>query len=99
MSGCQNLNTDTLLQSGAQAYQAATLSDSDVKALSDKSCAEMDSQEQIAQQAATIPSALNKIAAALGDNINGTPANYKVYVTKDVNAWRWLTAVSASTAA
>ena len=30
---------------------------------------------------------LNKIATSLGDNINGTPANYKVYLTKDVNAW------------
>ncbi|HHQ6538771.1 TPA: M48 family metallopeptidase [Serratia fonticola] len=87
LSGCQNLNTDTLLQSGAQAYQAATLSDSDVKALSDKSCAEMDSQEQIASASSDYTKRLNKIAAALGDNINGTPANYKVYVTKDVNAW------------
>ncbi|WP_025123089.1 MULTISPECIES: M48 family metallopeptidase [unclassified Serratia (in: enterobacteria)] len=87
LSGCQNLNTDTLLQSGAQAYQAATLSDNDVKALSDKSCAEVDSQEQIAPASSDYTKRLNKIAAALGDNINGTPANYKVYLTKDVNAW------------
>ncbi|VEI75068.1 Uncharacterized metalloprotease yggG [Serratia fonticola] len=66
LSGCQNLNTDTLLQSGAQAYQAATLSDSDVKALSDKSCAEMDSQEQIAPASSDYTKRLNKIAAALG---------------------------------
>ena len=87
LSGCQNLNTDTLMQSGAQAFQAASLSDADVKALSDKSCAEMDSQAQIAAADSTYTQRLNKIAAALGDNINGTPANYKVYVTKDVNAW------------
>ena len=30
---------------------------------------------------------MNKIAAALGDNINGQPVNYKVYVAKDVNAF------------
>ncbi|TCT83683.1 hypothetical protein EDC48_119116 [Gibbsiella quercinecans] len=48
LSGCQNLDTNTLMQSGAQAYQAATLSDGDVKTLSDKSCAEMDSKAQIA---------------------------------------------------
>jgi len=87
VSGCQNLNTDTLMQSGAQAFQAATLSNNDVKTLSDKSCAEMDSKAQIAPADSTYAKRLNKIAAALGDNINGTPANYKVYVTKDVNAW------------
>jgi putative metalloprotease len=87
VSGCQNLNTDTLMQSGAQAFQAATLSNDDVKTLSDKSCAEMDSKAQIAPADSTYTKRLNKIAAALGDNINGTPANYKVYVTKDVNAW------------
>ncbi|GAA3582392.1 M48 family metallopeptidase [Gibbsiella greigii] len=87
LSGCQNLDTNTLMQSGAQAYQAATLSDSDVKTLSDKSCAEMDSKAQIAPASSPYTQRLNKIAAALGDNINGTPANYKVYLTKDVNAW------------
>ncbi|GAA3897136.1 MULTISPECIES: M48 family metallopeptidase [Gibbsiella] len=87
LSGCQNLDTNTLMQSGAQAYQAATLSDSDVKTLSDKSCAEMDSKAQIAPANSPYTQRLNKIAAALGDNINGTPANYKVYLTKDVNAW------------
>lgn len=86
-TGCQNLNTETLMQSGAQAFRAATLSNNDVKALSDKSCAEMDSKAQIAPADSTYAKRLNKIAAALGDNINGTPANYKVYVTKDVNAW------------
>lgn len=87
LSGCQNLDTNTLMQSGAQAYQAATLSDSDVKTLSDKSCAEMDSKAQIAPANSPYTQRLNNIAAALGDNINGTPANYKVYLTKDVNAW------------
>ncbi|KFK93909.1 MULTISPECIES: M48 family metallopeptidase [unclassified Serratia (in: enterobacteria)] len=87
LTGCQNLNTDTLMQSGAQAFQAATLSNDDVKALSDKSCAEMDNQAQIAPANSTYTQRLNKIAAALGDNIDGTSANYKVYLTKDVNAW------------
>ncbi|WP_431225141.1 M48 family metallopeptidase [Serratia sp. L9] len=87
LSGCQNLNTDALMQSGAQAFQAATLSNDDVKALSDKSCVDMDSKAQIAPADSAYTQRLNKIASALGDNINGTPANYKVYLTKDVNAW------------
>lgn len=87
LSGCQNMNTDGLMQSGAQAFQAATLSDADVKNLSEKSCAEMDQKAQIAPADSTYGKRLAKISTALGNNINGTPANYKVYVTKDVNAW------------
>ncbi|MDU1026772.1 MAG: M48 family metalloprotease, partial [Leclercia adecarboxylata] len=30
---------------------------------------------------------LDKIASALGNNINGQPVNYKVYMAKDVNAF------------
>lgn len=87
LAGCQNLNTETLMQSGMQAFQAATLNDDDVKALSVQSCQEMDSKAQIAPASSEYSQRLAKIASALGDNINGQPANYKVYLTKDVNAW------------
>ncbi|EDV9231045.1 M48 family metallopeptidase [Salmonella enterica subsp. arizonae] len=73
LTGCQNMDSNGLLSSGAEAFQAYTLSDAQVKALSDQSCQELDSKA--------------KIAAALGDNINGQPVNYKVYETKDVNAF------------
>lgn len=87
LSGCQGFDNNVLLQSGAQAYQAYSLSDAQVKQLSDQSCAQMDKENQVAAANSSYQQRLNKIAAALGDNINGTPANYKVYVTKDVNAW------------
>lgn len=87
LAGCQNFDTNALMQSGAQAYQAATLSDEQVKELSVKSCQQMDSEAQIAPANSEYTRRLAKISAALGDNINGTPANYKVYLTKDVNAW------------
>lgn len=87
LSGCQGLDSNALMQSGAQAYQAATISDEQVKELSVKSCAQMDSEAQIAPDSSPYAQRLAKISAALGDNINGTPANYKVYITKDVNAW------------
>lgn len=87
LSGCQGLDSNALMQSGAQAYQAATISDEQVKELSVKSCAQMDSEAQIAPASSPYAQRLAKISAALGDNINGTPANYKVYITKDVNAW------------
>ncbi|MCL2894208.1 M48 family metallopeptidase [Brenneria tiliae] len=87
LSGCQNLDTGTLMQSGAQAFQAATLSDEQVKTLSNQSCEQMDKEAQIAPASSTYTKRLNKIADALGHDIDGTPANYKVYQTKDVNAW------------
>jgi len=87
LSGCEGVNSDGLLQSGAQAFQAYTLSDAQVKQLSDQSCAQMDKENQVAPADSEYQQRLNKIAAALGDNINGIPANYKVYQTKDVNAW------------
>lgn len=87
LSGCEGMDNNALLQSGAQAYQAYALSDSQVKQLSDQSCAQMDKDNQVAPANSEYQQRLNKIAAALGDNINGVPANYKVYLTKDVNAW------------
>jgi len=87
LSGCANIDSNALMESGAQAFQAATLTNAQVKALSVKSCEQMDKEAQIAPADSPYTQRLNKIAAALGDNINGTPANYKVYITKDVNAW------------
>ncbi|KQN64632.1 MULTISPECIES: M48 family metallopeptidase [unclassified Erwinia] len=87
VSGCQNFDSNALMQSGAQAFQAVTLSDEQVKELSAKSCQQMDAENQVAPASSPYTQRLNKIAASLGDNINGTPANYKVYLTKDVNAW------------
>ncbi|EAA9288911.1 metalloprotease [Salmonella enterica] len=87
LTGCQNMDSNGLLSSGAEAFQAYTLSDAQVKALSDQSCKELDSKAKIAPASSEYAKRLAKIAAALGDNINGQPVNYKVYETKDVNAF------------
>lgn len=86
-SSIGNLNPDALMQSGQLATQALALSDNDVRTLSDKSCTQMDSENTIAPASSPYTQRLNKIAKQLGDNINGVPVNYKVYITKDVNAW------------
>ncbi|ECQ8225493.1 M48 family metallopeptidase [Salmonella enterica] len=87
LTGCQNMDSNGLLSSGAEAFQAYTLSDAQVKALSDQSCQELDSKAKIAPASSEYTKRLAKIATALGDNINGQPVNYKVYETKDVNAF------------
>ncbi|STS85160.1 peptidase M48 Ste24p [Klebsiella pneumoniae] len=87
LTGCQNMDSNGLLSSGAEAFQAYSLSDAQVKTLSDQACKEMDAKAKIAPANSEYSQRLNKIAAALGDNINGQPVNYKVYETKDVNAF------------
>ena len=87
LTGCQNMDSNGLLASGAGAFQAYSLSDEQVKALSDQACTEMDSKATIAPASSEYAKRLSKIASALGDNINGQPVNYKVYVAKDVNAF------------
>ena len=87
LAGCKNMSASDLTSLGMKGLEAATLSDNDVKALSQKSCAQMDAQSKIAPAKSAYTKRLNKIAKALGNNINGTPVNYKVYITKDVNAW------------
>ncbi|MWN90814.1 M48 family metalloprotease [Gilliamella sp. Pra-s65] len=85
--GCKNMSVDDLTSLGMKGLKAATLSDNDVKELSKQSCAEMDAQSKIAPAKSAYTKRLNKIAKALGNNLDGTPINYKVYITKDVNAW------------
>ncbi|EHH8317927.1 M48 family metalloprotease [Escherichia coli] len=41
LTGCQNMDSNGLLSSGAEAFQAYSLSDAQVKTLSDQACQEM----------------------------------------------------------
>ncbi|EKT61257.1 M48 family metallopeptidase [Providencia sneebia] len=87
LAGCKNLDHGMLANSGMQLFQAATLSDADVKQLTDQSCQEMDAQNKIAPPSSKYAKRLDKIAKSLGNEVDGTPVNYKVYMTDDVNAW------------
>ncbi|HRM40677.1 MAG TPA: metalloprotease, partial [Escherichia coli] len=87
LTGCQNMDSNGLLSSGAEAFQAYSLSDAQVKTLSDQACQEMDSKATIAPANSEYAKRLTTIANALGNNINGQPVNYKVYMAKDVNAF------------
>ncbi|OCG17468.1 hypothetical protein A9G24_03170 [Gilliamella sp. App6-5] len=84
--GC-NMNPNDAVNLGMKGLKAATLSDNDVKDIAKQACAEMDAQSKVAPAKSAYTKRLNKIAKALGNNLDGTPINYKVYITKDVNAW------------
>jgi putative metalloprotease len=92
LAGCETMkqaDLGGLATAGATAFKAATLSDADVVAMADGWCEESDKENQRA-----IAPAGNKYAQRLGrvvkdmpSTVNGKPANYKVYMTRDVNAW------------
>ena len=46
LTGCQNMDSNGLLSSGAEAFQAYSLSDAQVKTLSDQACKEMDAKRK-----------------------------------------------------
>lgn len=69
------------------AVQAATLSDAEVRSMSDQACAEMDAEANISGPNNPYSKRLDKIVNNLGHQINGTPITYKVYQADDVNAW------------
>ncbi|HDS7198391.1 TPA: M48 family metallopeptidase [Klebsiella oxytoca] len=87
LSGCKNMDVSKLGTSATSVFKAATLSDADVKSMSDAACQEMDLKNAIAPASSNYSKRLTKISSALGNNIDGTPITYKVYMKKDVNAW------------
>lgn len=80
-------NAEGLMNAGKSAVQAATLSDADVMQLSDKSCAEIDSKSTIALPKSKYAVRLARVIKGMPKAVNGVAINYKVYETKDVNAW------------
>lgn len=85
MAGCAGTNYDGLTQAGGSLFSAASLSDANVKQLSDQSCAEMDKKNTVATADSTYAKRLTNIMAGLKNT--GLPLDAKVYMTKDVNAW------------
>ncbi|MDM3762335.1 metalloprotease, partial [Proteus mirabilis] len=77
-----NLDTSMLAHSGKQLFQAATLSDDDVKQLTNDACKEMDAKNKIAPANSNYTKHLNNIDKQLGNEFNANPLKYKVYLTK-----------------
>ncbi|KVZ46127.1 peptidase [Burkholderia ubonensis] len=86
--GMQGLDANGLASAGSNMLKAATLSDADIAALSNDSCKSSDAQSKIAAPGSAYAKRLTKVMAGFGDmTLNGQKINYKVYMTKDVNAW------------
>lgn len=87
VTGCQNMQPQALMQSGAEAFRALTLSDAQVKQLSDESCQQADKSYKIAPASGRYQQRLNKISMILGNRVGDTSVNYKAYLTQEKNAW------------
>ena len=80
-------NAEGLITAGKSAVQAATLSDADVMQLSEKSCAELDGKSKIAAPKSKYALRLARIVKNMPKAADGVTINYRVYETKEVNAW------------
>jgi putative metalloprotease len=87
LPGCANMDPSALMGAGGTAFQAMSLTDGQVATMSDESCAAMDQKSKIAPANDKYTQRLNQAIRAMPTSVNGKPANYKVYVTEDVNAW------------
>lgn len=76
-----------LATAGTTAFKAATLSDAEVKDLSEKSCVALDAKSKIAAPKSKEALRLAKIIKGMPKDVNGVTINYKVYLTEEVNAW------------
>ena len=79
-------NAQMLISAGADAYQAATLSDSAVTQLGRQTALAMDKENSTAPEKNAHSLRLAEIAASL-QRVDGLDLNYKIYLTKDVNAF------------
>ena len=75
------------LKSGQGMMKAVTLSDSDVKELTDRACVEMDGKSRVAASGDKYAARLTTVMRAMPNAIKGQAVNYKVYLTPNVNAW------------
>ncbi|MCL1939520.1 MAG: M48 family metallopeptidase [Desulfovibrionaceae bacterium] len=85
LAGCR-VDPGTMLDAGGDMYKAATLSAEDVKELGKATAEAMDAKNKVAPAGNAYAKRLNKIVASL-KNEAGLDLNYKVYLTKDVNAF------------
>lgn len=83
---CGSVNMDQLLAAGLTATQAMSISDAQMAQYAEASVAEMDAQNRVAPVTSKYTQRLNRLTSGL-TSVNGTPLNFKVYETDEVNAF------------
>ena len=83
---CGTLNSEALLAGGMQAIQAATLSDAEIKSYVGQYIANLDKESNVLPESDPYTKRLRKLTAGITE-VDGTPLNFKVYKTNQVNAF------------
>ncbi|MFD1554316.1 M48 family metalloprotease [Paraburkholderia silviterrae] len=87
-AGLQNIDPNAAISAGSTLLKAATLSDSDIVAVSNEACQASDAKSQVAAPGSAYATRLARVMSGFGDmTLNGQKIDYKVYVMKDINAW------------
>lgn len=80
------LNADYLLSGGAKVAQAATLSDTQIQSYVSQYIVQLDAQNSVLPESNAYVKRVRKMTSGLTE-VDGTPLNFKVYKTNDVNAF------------
>jgi len=83
---CEETNLLIMTEAGIDAVNAVTLTDDDVRAIASRAAASADSKHRIAPPGSSYDRRLQKIISGYGSR-DGHNFNFKVYLTKDVNAF------------
>ncbi len=87
LASCSSsFNAARLLQGGAKAAQALSISNEQMQEYISQSVAQMDAEAQVLPAGNAYSQRLARITSGLG-SVNGTPLNFKVYKTDEVNAF------------
>ncbi len=86
MNGCDSLNLDLASSAAIDAYQAATLSNDQIRTLSKQAVADQDKQNQLAPAGNAYQQRLQRLVTNLKTE-NGVPLNFKVYLKDEMNAF------------
>lgn len=87
LAGWKNISPEGMVNSGLTAVKAVSLSDEDVRSLSNQSCADMDKKANLAAADSIYSQRIERIASRLGGEVKGVALNYKVYQNPEPNAW------------
>lgn len=88
VGGCKSsgVSLDGMVSAGQNLATAATLTDEDVKAIGDRTTAELDKQNKVAGNANKYAKRLAKLSGGW-KSVDGKALEYKVYLTADINAF------------
>jgi len=84
--GCEDTNINLATQAGLDALKAITLSDKDVRMLAVRASAQSDQKNQVAGDGNSYAKRLKGLVGK-GTQFNGYTFNFKVYLSKKVNAF------------